>query len=117
MSESRAVCTIEKKYPRRLITVRLQPAYEALRAAREREKTRDFIALYASRSGIEGTVSRGVRTCGLRRTQYRGFAKTHLDQTGTATALNCLRLSDWFAGLPKATPQRSRFARFLAMIS
>jgi transposase len=105
----------QKKYPRRLITVRRQPAYEALRAAREREKTRDFMELYASRSGIEGTVSQGVRTCGLRRTRYRGFAKTHLDHMLTATALNCLRLSDWFAGSPKAATQHSRFARLLAL--
>jgi transposase len=105
----------KKKYPRRLITVRRQPAYEALRAAREREKTRDFMELYANRSGIEGTVSQGVRTCGLRRTRYRGFAKTHLDHTLTATAINCLRLSDWVAGVCRATTQHSRFSRLLAL--
>ncbi len=98
-----------------MITVRRQPAYEALCAAREREKTRDFVEVYANRSGIEGTVSQGVRTCGLRRTRYRGFAKTHLDHMLTATALNCLRLSGWFAGSPKATTQHSRFARLLAL--
>jgi transposase len=106
-----------KKYPRRLITVRRQAAYEALRAARQREKTRAFMDLYAKRSGIEGTVSQGVRTCGLRRTRYRGFAKTHLDHMLTATALNCLRLSEWLAGVPKAKTQHSRFARLLAFSS
>jgi transposase len=105
----------KKKYPRRLITVRRQAAYEALRAARQREKTRDFVELYARRSGIEGTVSQGVRTCGLRRTRYRGFAKTHLDHMLTATAINCLRLGAWFAGSPKATTQHSRFSRLLAL--
>jgi Transposase DDE domain len=64
--------------------------------------------LYANRSGIEGTVSQCVRTCGLRRTRYRGFAKTHLDHTPTATAINCLRLSDWLAGAYRATTQHSR---------
>ena len=39
-----------------MIAVRRQPAYEALRAARDREKTRDFMELYAHRAGIEGTV-------------------------------------------------------------
>jgi transposase len=107
----------KKKYPRRLITVRRQAAYNALRAAREREKTHDFIALYANRSGIEGTVSQGVRTCGLRRTRYRGFAKTRLDHTLTATALNCLRLNDWLAGCPKASTQHSCFARLLSKCS
>src|SRR6266849_3996514 len=103
-----------KKYPRRLITVRRQAAYEALRAARQREKTRAFAELYAIRSGMEGTISQGVRRCGMRRTRYRGLAKTHLDHVLTATALNCLRLSDWLAGAPKATTQHSRFARLLA---
>jgi len=60
-----------KKYPRRLITVRQQAAYEALRAARQREKTRAFVELYANRSGVEGTISQGVRTCRMRRTRYR----------------------------------------------
>ena len=49
----------KKKYPRRLITVRRQPAYEAPRAARQREKPRDFMELYARRSGIEATISQG----------------------------------------------------------
>jgi len=106
-----------KKYPRRVITVRRQAAYEALRAARQREKTPAFAELYASRSGVEGTISQGVRACGMRRTRYRGFVKTHLDHMLTATALNCLRLSDWLAGTPKATTQRSRFARLLAFSS
>src|SRR6266852_4642631 len=103
-----------KEYPRRLITVRRQAAYEALRAARQREKTRAFAELYAIRSGMEGTISQGVRRCGMRRTRYRGLAKTHLDHVLTATALNCLRLREWLAGAPKATTQHSRFARLLA---
>ena len=107
----------KKKYPRRLITVRRQAAYEALRAARQREKTHEFMQLYAKRSGIEGTVSQGVRVCGLRRTRYRGFAKTRLDHTLTATAINCLRLSDWIAGGPRATTQHSRFTRLLDLCS
>jgi hypothetical protein len=53
--------------------------------------------------------------CGARAT--RGLAKTHLDHVLTATALNCLRLSEWMAGAPKATTQHSRFARLLAFSS
>jgi transposase len=97
--------------------VRQQAAYEALRAARQREKTRAFAELYANRSGVEGTISQGVRTCRMRRTRYRGLAKTHLDHVLTATALNCLRLSVWLAGQPKTTTQHSRFARLLAFSS
>ena len=36
----------------------------ALRAARQRERTHDFMELYAIRSGIEGTVCQSVRMCG-----------------------------------------------------
>ncbi len=106
-----------KKYPRRLITVRRQATYEALRAARQREKTLAFAKLYACRSGVEGTISQGVRTCGMRRTRYRGFAKTRLDHVLTATAIDCIRLSEWFTGAPKAITQHSRFARLLALRS
>jgi transposase len=103
-----------KKFPRRLITVRPQAAYEALQAARTRETTATFKAAYACRAGVEGTISQGVRTCGLRRSRYRGLARTHLDHVLIATALNCLRLNDWLAGVPKATTQHSRFTRLLA---
>ena len=86
-------------------------------AARQREKTPEFMELYANRSGVEGTVSQAVRTCGLRRMRYRGFAETQLDHTLTATAINCLRLSEWFAGAPRAKTQHSRFATLLALSS
>jgi transposase len=104
-----------RKLPRRLITVRLQEPYEALYAARAREKTPAFREAYACRSGVEGTISQGVRTCGLRRSRYRGLAKTHLGHVLAATAMNCLRLSDWLAGVPKTPTQHSRFSRLLAL--
>jgi transposase len=104
-----------KKYPRRLLTVRRQAAYEALQAARVRETTAAFKQLYARRAGVEGTISQGVRTCGLRRTRYRGLAKTHLDHVLTAVGLNCLRLADWVAGKPRSATQQSRFSRLLAL--
>ena len=94
--------------PRRLLTIRRQAAYEALQAARQRQQTSDFAALYAQRSGIEGTVSQAVRTCAIRRTRYRGLKKTHLDHVATAAALNCLRLEDWLAERPRARTRSSR---------
>jgi transposase len=53
----------------------------------------------------------------MRRTRYDGLAKTHLDHVLTATALNCLRLSAWLDGEPKAKTQHSRFACLLALSS
>ena len=46
---------------------------------------------YAQRAGIEGTISQGVRRCGIRRARYRGLAKTQLQHLATASAINLLR--------------------------
>lgn len=62
-------CRSTKQYPRRTITLRPKEAYAALHAGRARENTPEFRALYAKRAGIEGTLSRGIRRCRLRRTR------------------------------------------------
>ena len=103
-----------KRYARRSLTVRPQEQHQALQAARQREHTEDFVALYAQRAGIEGTLSRGVRTCRLRRTRYIGLRKTRLAHLLTAVALNFLRLGEWFAGVPPAKTRYSPFAALMA---
>src|SRR5208337_152326 len=60
---ARARCTEAK---RRSITVRPRDQYEALHAARSREASAEYRSDYKRRAGIEGTISQGVRTCGLR---------------------------------------------------
>jgi len=111
----RAQCTRStKKYPRRTVTIRRQEAYLALQAARERERTEDFIEEYARRAGIEGTLSRGIRTCDMRRTRYVGLARVHLGHVLTAVALNFLRLGEWLADVPRAKTRRSPFTRLMA---
>ncbi len=67
-----------KTYPRRTVTIRRQEAYVALQTARAREHTEDFVEEYARRAGIEGALSRGIRTCELRRTRSIGLARVHL---------------------------------------
>jgi transposase len=99
--------------PRRTITVRPQEAYEALRAGRARERTPEFPALYAKRAGIEGTISRGIRRCRLRRTRYIGLARVHLAHVLTAVAINFLRLGEWFADVPRATTRSSPYMRLM----
>ncbi len=74
--------------------MRRQAQYEALTAAREREATPEFAKTYARRAGIEGTISRGTRTCERRRRRYFGLAKTHLGHVLMAVGLNFLRLGD-----------------------
>jgi transposase len=107
---SRPLCTRSKTTGREL-TLRPQPLHEALRKARTRQKTREFWEGYHARAGVEGTISQGVRECGLRRSRYIGMAKTHLQHVITAVAMNVLRLLAWFAGVPKAQTRLSAFAR------
>jgi transposase len=111
---NRSKCTqSEAKYPRRSIAVRPREQYAALQAAREREHTAEYQATYAKRAGCEGTISRGVRRCGLRRSRYIGDEKVHLEQVLIGTALNFLRVSEWLADIPKAKTRRSAFAKLM----
>lgn len=111
---SRCHCVRSSKpYTRRSITVRPQEEHAALQAGRAREKTEAFKKEYARRAGVEGTLSRGVRTCGLRQSRYVGEIKVHLGHLLTATALNFLRASEWFAGIKKAKTRRSPFTRLM----
>src|SRR5919109_64402 len=66
-----------KRDPRRTLTIRPQPQYQALQAARQREATDAFRAAYARRAGIEGTSSRGMRSTRLRRTRDIGRRRGH----------------------------------------
>jgi transposase len=98
---------------RRALTVRPQDHFQALVAARERENTPEFAKLYAQRAGVEGTISRGIRTCGLRRTRYAGAARTPLGHVLTAVALDFLRLGEWFAEIARPKSRRSPFVRLM----
>jgi hypothetical protein len=110
---ARPLCTRAGHQARQL---KLQPRaeHEALGAARERFATKEGRRRYARRAGIEGTLSQGVRTLGLRRARYRGLAKTHLQHVATAAALNLDRLAAWFRAVPRATTRTSRFAALAA---
>jgi IS5 family transposase len=110
---ARALCTKTKQQPRRL-HLHPRPQQEALRAARQRLSSDEGWQLYAHRAGVEGTLSQGVRAFGLRRTRYRGLAKTHLQQVATAVAINLDRIGAWLTGIPRAATQTSRFAALAA---
>jgi hypothetical protein len=47
-----------------------------------RQKTEESRESYAVRAGIEGTHAQAIRRSGLRRTRYKGLAKTHLQHVG-----------------------------------
>ena len=106
-------CRSQKRSPRRTLSVRPQADYLALHAARHREGTEEFATAYARRAGIEGTLSRGIRRCRLRRTRYVGQEHVHLGHVLTAVGLNFLRLGEWFSDAPRAKMRRSPFATLM----
>ncbi len=111
----RTQCTHSVKEPRNLM-IRRDHAYQVLQEARHHQKTQEFKALYATRAGIEGTISQEVRAFGARRCRYVGAAKAHFQQLMTAVAVNVVRLNAWIAEQPRGQTRRSRFAA-LAPIS
>jgi transposase len=110
---TRAQCVRSSTAPRSL---RFHPKerYLALQKARQRQTTDEFKAVYKQRAGVEGTISQGTQVCGLRRSRYRGMAKTHLQHVFTAVAINLIRLAAWFDGIPRAETRLSRFAALAA---
>lgn len=109
----RSQCTQAKVGPR-TITLSPKEQHEALQAARERQTTEEFKQRYAVRAGVEGTISQGIRRCGLRRSRYIGQAKTHLQHVLTAASINLARTIAWLQGVPQAQTRRSRFALLAA---
>lgn len=103
-------CT--KSKARTLQLMRPEAQYRRLQRLRKRQQEPDFWTIYRARSGIEGSISFGVRTLGLRRTRYIGSAKTHLQNVLIAVAANLLRLSRWYAGAKRS---RTRQSKLLAL--
>jgi transposase len=109
----RARCNRSETNPR-AIAFKPKEKYEALQAARRVQQTPGWHAIYNKRSGIEGTLSQGIRAFGLRRSRYFGHAKTHFQHEAIATAVNITRLAAWFDHEPRMKTRVSRFARLVA---
>ena len=105
---ARADCTTSKTQRRR-VTISAQPYYEAIQNNRKRQESEEFRQEYQQRAGVEGTISQGVRAFELRKTRYRGLAKTRLQHFATATAMNIARLGAWWAGVPREKTRESAF--------
>lgn len=110
--EVRSRCTAAKDQARQL-TVRPQAQHEAIQAARQRQETAEFKAQYALRAGVESSISQGVRRFDLRRSRYIGLARTQLQQTINATAMNLVRMAAWLKQGGRVQPKRrpGHFAR------
>jgi transposase len=105
-------CTHSKRGVR-VVSLRPQAEYETLQNARQYQQTDEFKIRYKKRAGIEGTISQGTRSFGLRRSRYIGLAKTHLQHLATAAALNLTRVAAWWQNGEAPPPlYRSPFAKF-----
>jgi transposase len=110
------LCTRAPVHARGL-TLLSQPEYEARQKAIKRQETEEFKKQYKLRSGIEGTISQGIRGFGLRQNRYIGLAKSHLQHILTATAMNLLRVFNWLENIPLAKTRSSSFSRFAYSLS
>jgi len=96
------------------VHLRPQAAYEALQARRAEQQTLEFRHQYATRAGIEGTHSQGVRRMGLRRARYEGLQKTHFQHVLTAVAINLVRIDAWLLGKSPGSTYQSPLVRLAA---
>ncbi len=104
--QARSHCT---RNDRRTLTIRPREQHEALMANRARQATPTFKAEQTRRSGIEGTLSYGVRTCRMRRARSIGLAKTPLQQCTSAAVMNLMRVARWLMGEPRAHTRQTPF--------
>lgn len=105
----RAQCTQSAIQPRAIV-IRDRDHYAELQAARQRQQTEAFKAVYSHRAGIEGTISQGTHTGDLRRSRYIGFVKTRLMHLLLCAALNFMRVAAWLAETPRSRTRQSAFA-------
>jgi transposase len=105
------LCTKNGDKNSRKLTMLPRAEHELLSAMRVEQRTPQWKKKYNMRAGIEGTISQGVRAVGLRRSRYRGHAKTHLQNVAIACAINLQRLTDHWNGVQAAQTRTSAFAR------
>lgn len=82
---------------------------EALQQARRDQRTPQWRDRYKQRAGVEASIAQATGRCGLRRSHYRGLAKTHLQTVLTAAAVNLIRIDAWLAGTPLGHTRTSHF--------
>ncbi|MFD8463479.1 IS1182 family transposase, partial [Streptomyces antimycoticus] len=93
-------CVNSPKAERREINLKPRGEYEVLHEARKLQGTDEWKDRYKIRAGVEGTISQAVQACGLRRSRYRGLAKTSLQHQLTGAAVNLIRINAWLTGQP-----------------
>ncbi|MFF7990450.1 IS1182 family transposase [Kitasatospora xanthocidica] len=107
---TRSQCTRTIPSIGREITLRTRPEHEAIRQARINQEDEAWQRRYGHRAGVEGTISQASRAFGLRRSRYRGHAKTQLQHLLTAAGINLVRLDAWLTDTALAPTRTSHFA-------
>lgn len=105
-----SLCSNNREGRRMLTLLAPQTQYEAQQAARQRQQTPEFRAACQVRAGVEGTISQTVVAHRMRRSRYRGKAKTHLQHVATAAAINLLRAIAWLNEIPRSVTRQTQFA-------
>ena len=105
---ARSLCTNTKE-ARRNVYFHLREEFDALNAARVRMDELEWKKHYQIRAGVEGTLSQGVRSFGLRRSRYIGLARTGLQEVCVVAGMNVLRVVNWLNGVPRAETRVSKF--------
>ena len=102
------LCTKREKSKGRILTLSPQPVSEARSRRRAEQASAAFQQRYALRAGIEGTLSEGVRSHGLRRARYRGQPKTQLQAKAIAAAINLVRIRQMLQRTALGLPPRPK---------
>ncbi|MFE3003458.1 transposase [Nocardia sp. NPDC059246] len=92
------------------LTLQQRAQHQALQIGRTEQTTEQWQQRYQHRAGVEGTIAQGIRSCGLRRSRYRGLPKTRLQHLLTAAGLNLNRLNTWWETTPFAPTRTSPLA-------
>ncbi|MGW1617459.1 IS1182 family transposase [Streptomyces sp. NPDC002285] len=103
-------CVNSPKAARRELNLRHRAEHETVHKARAEQQTDGWKDRYKIRAGIEGTISQAVGRCGLRRSRYRGLAKTSLQHQLTGAAINLARIDAHLTGTPRARTRTTHFA-------
>ena len=116
------LCTKREKHKGRILTLSTQRVHEARERRRTEQDTPAFQQRYAQRAGIEGSISEGIRSHGLRQARYRGQPKTQLQAQAIAAAINLVRIRQMLQrtelGLsPRPKRPLSPFARLRSLLA
>ena len=102
------------KHPRRTLSFHEEDVFKTVQQRKRDQHTEEWRKRYGKRAGVEGTVSQCVFALGMRRSRYRGLAKTHLQFVLTAAAMNLTRVLNWHNEKPRSQTRFTRFGRLAA---